>query len=134
MSTGAQLASEGGSGQGRQRERRGRSPLPFFKNIQKVSWLGKKCILILQKCSVFVSIYGLNSHLRCSFKNNFKKKPQHFSLRGFLLCAAHETYIKMSLFRETFLAPENFRSLHLKLRRYFLMFHNLHCEKYSYFI
>ena len=47
----------------------GRSLLPFFENR-------KKCPGVL-----FVCIYGLNSHLKCSFKSILERKHQNYSLR-----------------------------------------------------
>ena len=42
--------------------------------------IGKRS-LILEKCTLFVCIYGLNSHLKCCFKSILEKKHQKFSLR-----------------------------------------------------
>ena len=58
-------------------------------------WLCKKCVLILEKRALFLCIYGLNSHLKCSFKGILKKKHQHVSLRALLLYIVHETFIEV---------------------------------------
>lgn len=68
-----------------------RSPLPCFKNRLNLPWFCLKSTLILEKTVLFVSIYGLNSHLKCRFKSIMEKKGQNFSLRVFLLYVVHET-------------------------------------------
>ena len=51
-------------------EKRGeRSPLPFFENRKKVPDFAKKITLVLKKRVLFVCVYGLNSHLKFSFKS-----------------------------------------------------------------
>ena len=72
---GAQLAGGGG---------RGRSTLFCFLKI------GKKFALNLEKIALFVCIYGLNSHLKCSFGEILEKKY-----------VLHEVIIKTPLFQET---------------------------------
>ena len=80
-----------------------RSPLPCFKNRLNLPWFCLKSTLILEKTVLFVSIYGLNSHLKCRFKSIMEKKGQNFSFRVFLLYVVHETdtltdkYVKFEL-------------------------------------
>ena len=52
----------------------GRSPLSFLKR--------KKSVLILEQIALFLCIYGLNSHLKCSFNGIFQKKHLNFSLQS----------------------------------------------------
>ena len=51
-----------------------------------------KSTLILENIALFVCIYGLNSSLKCSFKNILEKK--------------HEVFIEVRLFQETCSAPK----------------------------
>ena len=57
-----------------------------------------KITLILEKIALFVCIYGLNSHLKCSFKNILKKKQEKFSLRSpAFVCRAWSVYQSASV-------------------------------------
>ena len=55
-----------------------RSPLSFFENRKKVPWFCKNSVLILEKSALFVCIYGLDSHLKCSFKSILDRRHQRF--------------------------------------------------------
>ena len=49
------------------------------KAYHRLFWKYKKSALILQKGTfILVCIYGLNSHLKCSFKSMLDKKHQNF--------------------------------------------------------
>ena len=63
-----------------------RSPLPFFENRRKVTWFCKKKPWSWKKGALFVCIYGLNSHLKCSFKSILDKKHQFFFRVGLFYC------------------------------------------------
>ena len=71
-------------------------------------WFCKKCALILERCALFVSIYGLNSHLKCSFKSILEINTKMFPCGSFLLCVVHETFIEVSLFQEISPAAKHF--------------------------
>ena len=115
MSTGGQLTAEGGVDKGARGEKGEISPA-LFKKYLKSALIWKKSILILQKCSVFVCIYGLNSHLRCSFKNIFKKKHEHFSLRGFFFCVQHMKHISKCPYSEKPSLPGKFQISSSKIK------------------
>ena len=60
-------------------------PCPF--------WKYEKIALILEKIALFVCIYGLNCHLKCSFKDILEKKHEQFFLRS-LKCLSNCRYFK----------------------------------------
>ena len=80
---GAELAGEGeerkGGGRG---GGEGRSHCSFLKIREKCSDFARKSALILEKSAPFVYIYGLNFHLKCSFKSILVKNHRNISLRG----------------------------------------------------
>ena len=78
------------------------SPAAFWKQ-KKSTLILWKSVLILEKGALFVCIYGLNSHLKCSFKSIMVEKHQFFSPVG-LFYVIHETFFELSLFQETSLA------------------------------
>ena len=73
-------------------------PCPFLKIEQCPA---------LEKSALFVCIYGLNSHLKYSFKSIVEKKHQNFFRGAFLLYAVHETFMEVPLFQETCPDPKN---------------------------
>ena len=87
---------------------RGEEVFPaFLENRKKVSWLCKKQkALVLEKFSLFVCIYELNSHLKCRFKSILEKKKQFFPRRAFIFCVVQEKFIEVPLFHGIFLAPK----------------------------
>ena len=60
-----------------------RSPLSWFENRKK-AWFCKRSALILEKCYLFVCIYRLNSHLKCSFMSILEKKHAFIRFLFFL--------------------------------------------------
>ena len=70
----------------------GRFPLPILKTEKKY--------LILENIALFVYIYGLNSHFKCSLKSILKIKTRQFSPEGsffymsFMKCLLKCTYSK----------------------------------------
>ena len=80
--------------------REGRCSLLFLENRIKVAEFCKKM------CN-----YGLNSHLKCSFKSILEKNvskcfTKMFQCGALLFYVQHETLIKVPLFQETFPAPK----------------------------
>ena len=69
-----------------------RSPLPFFEN-RKVPWFCKKVPWFWKKGALFVCIYRLNSHLKCSIESILDKKHLFFLPAGPFYCIP---YIKHS--------------------------------------
>ena len=59
----------------------------------------KKKALALEKSALFLCIYGLKFHLKCSFKSMLEKKHQNIFV--------NETFINVSLFQETSPAWKN---------------------------
>ena len=51
-------------------------PSPFLKKEKELRWFCKNSVL-------FVCIYGLNSHSKCSFQSILEKKEQNLSLQCF---------------------------------------------------
>ena len=83
------------------------------KGFPCLFWKKIKTTLILEKIALFVCIYGLNSHLKCSFKKILEKKHENLSLRSpsFVCCA-------WSVYRSAFIprnlsCPEKFLVLRL---------------------
>ena len=62
-----------------------RYSLLFFENREKVPWFCKKVPWIWKKSALFVCIYGLNSHLKRSFKSILDIKHQFLSLYAWSL-------------------------------------------------
>ena len=56
------------------------------------------------KGALFLCIYVLNSHLKCSYKSALVKTHQNFFLRGSYV--AHERFIEVSLFQGISLVPK----------------------------
>ena len=67
-------------------------PCPFSKIGKKFTDSQKKCP-DLGKNVLFECIYGLNSHLKCSFKGILEKKHQNVSLWGPSFLFAHGMFI-----------------------------------------
>ena len=59
-----------------------RSPLSFFEN-EKTLYFCKDSALVLGKNCLFVCIYGLNSHLKCSLKRILNKKYHYYPVGSF---------------------------------------------------
>ena len=67
----------------------------------------------MEKHALFVYNYGLNSHLKCSFKSILEKNvskcfTKMFQCGALLFYVRHETLIKVPLFQETFPAPKSY--------------------------
>ena len=77
----------------------GRSlPCLFLKKEKKSPNFGKGAL--------FVSIYTLNSHSKCSFKSILEEN-RVFPCGVVLLYVIHEKFILVPLFQETFIFPKN---------------------------
>ena len=64
--------------------------LPWlFLKIKKSTLILQKTALILEKCTLFVCIYGLNSHLKCCFKSILEKRHQFFFPAGPSFCVSY---------------------------------------------
>ena len=78
---------------------------PIWKK-KKSTLILQNSVSILEKSVLFVRNYGLNSHLKCSFKSVLEKKHQIFHSGALLLNVVHETFIKVPLFQETSPVPK----------------------------
>ena len=67
-------------------------PCPFLKIEKKYPDFAKKSALILEKCALFVRIYGLNSPLKCNFKSILEKT---FSPAVPFFCVSHMKRLSM---------------------------------------
>ena len=66
-----------------------RSPLYFFENRKQVPWFCKIAPWFWKKGALFVYIYVLNCHLKCSFKSILDKKTPFFLLVGIFYCISY---------------------------------------------
>ena len=64
--------------------------------------------LIFENIALFVYIYGINSHFKCSFKNILEKNKKIFPCGALLLYVVYEVFIKVPLFQETCYTPKKF--------------------------
>ena len=69
--------------------------MPFLK-IERKRLILQKCALNLEIFTLFKSTCGLNSYLKCNFRNILEKKT-----------FVHETFIEVPLFQETSPAPKS---------------------------
>ena len=100
------------SGWGRRKEK-GRSPLSFFKNRKTVPWFCKKSALTWKRKALFVCIFGLNCHLKCSFKSILEKK-QNFSLQGPFVCRTWNVSISKCPYSKKSTLSQKFPDIFLK--------------------
>ena len=105
--------------------RRGGGSLPchFLKIESKCPDFAKKSAQILEK-ALFVGIYRLNSHLKCSFKSTLEKNTKLFHCGALSLFVGQVAFIKVLLFQETSPAP-NFPLL---VARLFLVYQQGVCN------
>ena len=86
--------------------RRRRSPLTYFED-RKSALILQEGALTLEKSALFVCIYGLNPHSKCSFKSILEKNINIFQCGALLLYVVNEMFIEVPLFQETSPAPTN---------------------------
>ena len=81
--------------------------------LPSLFWKQTKSALILGKIALFTCIYGLNSHLKCSFKSIWRKNTKIFPCKALILYVVHKVFIKVHLdkqetcFQETCSAPKD---------------------------
>ena len=65
--------------------------------LPSLFWKQTKSALILGKIALFTCFYGLNSHLKCSFKSIWRKNAKIFPCKALILYVVHKCLSKCTL-------------------------------------